>query len=186
VTLWVAACWWAWGYRAQRLRLTKGSRAQVAPNPRWCRRRWRPGRSARRRTCSGSRRTDSVTRSVLQRCSTAAGRLPGRPARPPGGRPADRHRRRHPQPPQHRPAAAYPEPTAAVPAGRPQHRPGGQVTSRGGPGGDLASPDRRPPVRPHRPRPPAHPHRRRRRHPPTQPVLPRQGTHTGRPINPHS
>ena len=48
----------------------------------------------------------------------------------------------------------------------------GQVASRGGPGGDLASPDRRTPARPHRPRSPAHPGQRRHRHPPTQPTLP--------------
>ncbi|MDF2744599.1 MAG: TetR family transcriptional regulator, partial [Actinomycetia bacterium] len=67
----------------------------------------------------------------------APGRLPGRPARPPRGRPADRHRRRGPQPPQHRSPLARPGPTAPVPAGRPQHRRGGQVASRGRPGGDL-------------------------------------------------
>ena len=118
--------------------------------------------------------------------AAAAGRLPGRPARPPRGRPADRHRRRGPQPPQHRSAPARPEPAAAVPAGRPRHQRIGQAASRGGPGGDLASPDRRPPARPHRPRPPAHAGRRRRRRPPTQPTLPRRETRGRRPIDPHA
>ena len=63
----------------------------------------------------------------------------------------------------------------------------GQVASRGGPGGDLASPDRRAPPRPHRPRPPAHAGRRRRRRPPTQPVPPPTGRPVaGRPIDPHA
>ena len=63
-----------------------------------------------------------------------AGRLPGRPARPPRGDSAGRHRRRRAQPPQHRPTPARPEPPASVPADRPNHRRGGQAARRGRPG----------------------------------------------------
>jgi hypothetical protein len=92
--------------------------------------------------------------------ATAAGRLPQRPARLPGGRSAGRQRRRRPQSPQDRPTAARPEPPAPVPADRLRHQRIGQVAGRGGPGGDLASPDRRAPARPHRPHPPGHAGRR--------------------------
>src|SRR5215213_6184474 len=60
---------------------------------------------------------------------------------PPRGRPADRHRRRGPQPPHDRSAPARPEPTAVDLADRPRHQRIGQAAGRGRPGSDLAPPD---------------------------------------------
>jgi len=95
--------------------------------------------------------------------------------------------RRGPQPPQHWSAAARPEPPAAVPAGRPQHRRVGQVTNRGGPGGDLAPPDRPGPRSTSPTTPPTSTRWSTPPSPPSNPASPpRRGTRTGRPTGPHA